>query len=102
MLSLKSATIEHIMPQILSPEWSDIDNEEHKEYLHTLGNLTLTFDNSKLSNLGFNEKKQILKDKSKLSINVELAEYPNFDIEAIKKRANSLLNKFFKEYLGGA
>ncbi|CAC9564588.1 hypothetical protein [uncultured Gammaproteobacteria bacterium] len=99
---LKSATIEHIMPQTLSPEWSDIDNEEHKEYLHTLGNLTLTFDNSKLSNLGFNEKKQILKDKSKLSINVELAEYPNFDIEAIKKRANSLLDKFFKEYLGGA
>jgi hypothetical protein len=32
------------MPQTLSPEWSDIDNEEHKEYLHTLGNLTLTFD----------------------------------------------------------
>lgn len=95
---LKKATIEHIMPQTLSSEWSDIDNEEHKEYLHTLGNLTLTFDNSELSNLGFNEKKKILKDKSKLSMNVELAEYPNFDIETIKKRANSLLDKFFKEY----
>lgn len=96
---LKKATIEHIMPQTLSPEWSDIGNEEHKEYLHTLGNLTLTFDNSKLSNLGFNEKKQILKDKSKLSMNVELAEYPNFGIEAKKERTNSLLDKFFKEYL---
>jgi uncharacterized protein with ParB-like and HNH nuclease domain len=96
---LKKATIEHIMPRTLSSEWSDIDNEEHKEYLHTLGNLTLTFDNSELSNLGFNKKKQILKDKSKLSMNVELAEYPNFGIEVIKERTNSLLDKFFKEYL---
>lgn len=96
---LKSATIEHIMPQTLSLEWSYIDNEEHKEYLHTLGNLTLTFDNSELSNLGFDEKKQILKDNSQLSMNVELAEYPNFDIDTIKNRANSLLDKFFKEYL---
>ncbi len=87
------------MPQTLSSEWADIDNEEHKEYRHTLGNLTLTFNNSELSNLGFNEKKQILKDKSKLSMNVELAEYPSFGIEAIKERTNSLLDKFFKEYL---
>lgn len=96
---LKNATIEHIMPQTLSSAWVDIDNKEHKEYLHTLGNLTLTFDNSKLSNLGFNEKKQILKDTSRLSMNTELAKYPNFGIKEIKERANSLLNKFFKEYL---
>lgn len=96
---LKNATIEHIMPQTLSSAWADIDNKEHKEYLHTLGNLTLTFDNSKLSNLGFNEKKQILKDTSRLSMNTELAKYPNFGIKEIKERANSLLNKFFKEYL---
>jgi hypothetical protein len=32
-------------------------------------------------------------------MNVELAEYPIFGIEAIKERTNSLLDKFFKEYL---
>ena len=95
---LTKATIEHIMPQNLSPKWSHITREEHGEYLHTLGNLTLTFDNSKLGNLGFNEKKQILKEKSQLGMNVELAEYENFDIETIKERANSLLGKFLKEF----
>lgn len=94
---LTKATIEHIMPQTLSPEWS-VNHEEHGEYLHTLGNLTLTFDNSELSNLGFNEKKQILKERSQLSMNVELAEYENFDIETVKKRANGLLDKFLNEY----
>ncbi len=96
---LKKASIEHIMPQTISQEWEHISDEEHDEYLHTLGNLTLTFDNSKLSNLGFDEKKQILADKSKMTMNNELAEYHDFNIETIKKRANNLLDKFSKEYL---
>lgn len=96
---LKSSSIEHIMPQTLSPAWSHISNEEHKEYLHTLGNLTLTFDNSELSNLGFNEKKQILSDKSKMIMNKELLEHQEFNIEKIKERTGDLFNKFSAEYL---
>ncbi|MCQ2215384.1 MAG: DUF262 domain-containing HNH endonuclease family protein [Bacteroidales bacterium] len=55
------ATIEHIMPQKLTPEWNrmlgDKATEIHEKYLHTLANLTLTGVNSELSNNPFNEKK---------------------------------------------
>ena len=54
-------TIEHIMPQKLTPAWTselgrDAENI-HGEWLHTLANLTLTAYNSKYSNAPFNEKK---------------------------------------------
>ena len=56
-------TIEHIMPQSLTDEWSCMlgeDSEEiHGEWLHRLGNLTLTAYNSEYSNLSFEEKKTI-------------------------------------------
>jgi hypothetical protein len=32
-------------------------------------------------------------------MNVELAEYEDFNIDTIKARSQSLLDKFFKEYL---
>lgn len=55
-------TIEHIMPQKLTPAWTselgqDAENI-HGEWLHTLANLTLTAYNSKYSNAPFSEKKQ--------------------------------------------
>lgn len=60
-------TIEHIMPQTLTDEWrkalaedgSDPD-EVHESLLHTLGNLTVTASNAKLSNSPFERKKDIL------------------------------------------
>lgn len=55
-----SLTIEHIMPQTLTAKWK-IDlgkraQEIYNEYLHCLGNLTLSGYNSELSNASFNEK----------------------------------------------
>ena len=54
-------TIEHIMPQKLTPAWTSelgVDAEiVHGEWLHTLANLTLTAYNSKYSNAPFSEKK---------------------------------------------
>lgn len=54
-------TIEHIMPQKLTPAWTSelgTDAETvHGEWLHTLANLTLTAYNSKYSNAPFSEKK---------------------------------------------
>jgi len=96
--TLKKATIEHIMPQTLSDDWGYISKEEHQEYLHVLGNLTLTMDNTKLSNLGFDKKKQILLQKSKITLNNDLQEYQEFGIDAIKKRELVLVNKFIKQY----
>ena len=58
-------TVEHVMPQserlgrewreMLGPEWREVQ----REWLHRLGNLTLTGYNSKYSDRPFEEKKQI-------------------------------------------
>lgn len=57
-------TIEHIMPQTLSPEWKEALGPEHlevhKRLIDTLGNLTLTGYNSELGNLPFDKKKEKL------------------------------------------
>lgn len=97
---LKKAQIEHIVPQNLgSGQWSGISFEDHEKYLHTLGNLTLTFDNSTLSNKGFNEKKQILAQRSRFKLNHELTQLTTFDTEAIKSRADKLLDLFIEEFI---
>ena len=95
-----NAQIEHIIPQKLPDNnaWSHINKDNHKEYLHTLGNLTLTLHNPTLSNLGFNEKKNILNEKSSIKLNRELIKYDNFDIKIVEERALSLVNSFLDFY----
>ena len=56
------------MPQTLSADWSHIRPEEHEEYLHTLGNLSVTGYNSELSNKSFAEKQDIIRENSKAVI----------------------------------
>ena len=54
-------TIEHIMPQSLTDDWREMlgDDAEriHADWLHQLGNLTLTAHNLEYSNRSFSEKK---------------------------------------------
>ena len=56
-------TIEHVMPQSLNDAWKEhlgaSWEEDHEEFLHTLGNLTLTSYNAELSNAPFDEKKKL-------------------------------------------
>ncbi len=58
-------SIEHVMPQDVDDvrEWQDMLGEKweeiHEEWLHRLGNLTLTGYNSEMSNRPFSEKKSI-------------------------------------------
>lgn len=58
-LDLK-VTIEHILPQTLNDDWREMLGKEcediKKRYKDRLGNLTITTNNSKLSNHGFEEK----------------------------------------------
>lgn len=58
-------SIEHIMPQTLSPKWiselGDNYKEVHDMYLNSIGNLTLTGYNSKYSNRPFTDKQNIEK-----------------------------------------
>jgi len=55
----KSETIEHILPQDPSLDyWKERwDQEKIQLYLHDIGNLTLTYDNSSYGNKAFPEKK---------------------------------------------
>lgn len=65
-VDVDQSTIEHILPQTITPEWSaeleaDLDDGEtvealHEQLVHCLGNLTLTGYNSQLSNRPFPAK----------------------------------------------
>ena len=97
---LKKAEIEHILPQNPAPnEWASVTFEDREKYLHTLGNLTLTFDNQMLSNKSFVEKRKILLEKSRIKLNNKLSEYNDFNTDSIINRAEFLLNQFTREFL---
>lgn len=99
IVNLDETTIEHIMPQKLSPDWinqlGDNYEEIHEKYLHTLGNLTLTFYNPEMSNKSFNEKKTIKGGfiDSKLDLNKPIAELDSWGEDEIKNRAYDLTSK---------
>jgi hypothetical protein len=63
-----------------------------------LGNLSITFDNAVLSNLGFAAKKRMLAEKSRVRLNQMLLTYESFTEEEIRDRAARLLKKFFDTY----
>lgn len=92
-IDLDSLTIEHIMPQTLTNDWKKTlgDNWEfiYENYLHTIGNLTLTGYNSELSNLAFPEKKEEYKH-SHLEINRYFQQINRWNEEEIIKRSNKL------------
>lgn len=94
-------TIEHIMPQNenLSSEWKVELGENwkqlHEQYLHTLGNLTLTGYNSEYSDHPFATKRDMeggLKE-SPLKLNQNLGGCLKWDEEAITTRAKSLAQR---------
>jgi len=91
--------IEHIMPQTLTSSWrkelGDSYEIIHQKYLHTIGNLTLTGYNSKMSNKPFLEKKTMDKGflNSRLYLNSYLKNIDNWNEDSIKNRALSLKDR---------
>jgi uncharacterized protein with ParB-like and HNH nuclease domain/predicted transport protein len=91
-------TIEHIMPQNddLGSEWKQALGDDwkriHEQYLHTLGNLTLTGYNSEYSDRPFNEKRDMDGGfrHSPLKLNQGLAECEDWNEATIKNRAKKL------------
>jgi hypothetical protein len=77
-------TVEHIEPQNPLPR-------EPSKNLHKLGNLTITYDNSTLSNKEFNVKKEIYK-KSKLLVENELIQFKKWDDGEINIRNKELID----------
>ena len=97
-------TIEHILPQNpeLSAAWREALGEEwqrvQQQWLHTLGNLTLTGYNSEYSDRPFVEKRD--RDggfkQSPLKMNAGLGEVEIWNEAAIQKRATSLATQAVK------
>ncbi|MGL2336360.1 GmrSD restriction endonuclease domain-containing protein [Helicobacter pylori] len=95
-VNTQKCSIEHIMPQTLTPEWQKDLGENfeaiHEKYLHTIGNLTLTGYNTKYSNRSFQEKIDMEKGfkQSSLKLNQSLKNLESFGEKEIEKRANDL------------
>ncbi len=105
---IEDYTVEHVMPQNndLSEEWQKELGENWQEiqeqYLHTIGNLTLTGYNSELSDRPFSEKKELspggFRDGG-LRLNVSLLNACRWNEDAIKNRANELAEKALKIWI---
>ncbi|MCQ2984324.1 DUF262 and DUF1524 domain-containing protein [Helicobacter pylori] len=95
-VNTKECTTEHIMPKKLDEKWKkDLGQDYeriHTQYLHTIGNLTLTGYNSKYSNRSFQEKRGMEKGfkQSPLKLNQSLKGLESFGEKEIEERANVL------------
>jgi uncharacterized protein with ParB-like and HNH nuclease domain/predicted transport protein len=100
-VNIEAYTIEHILPQNpkLSKEWQNILGvnwkETQEQYLHSLGNLTLTGYNSELSDRSFNEKKTMKGgfNDSPIRLNEFLRKVDVWNKEEIELRAKKLADK---------
>ncbi|MDK8273153.1 DUF262 domain-containing protein [Lactobacillus crispatus] len=99
-LSTGNLTIKHIMPQTLSKSWRQyISDKDHEEYVHTLGNLSITGYNSEMSNKSFEEKKKILKQNSRVQIlNEDVVDKDKWTIQDITNRSKRLADILIKKY----
>ncbi|MCU0326170.1 MAG: DUF262 domain-containing HNH endonuclease family protein [Spirosomaceae bacterium] len=83
-VKVKRISVEHIEPQ--NPL-----NRDPSKHVHKLGNLTLTYNNTILSNKEFNAKKEIYK-KSKLIVEHDIVQYRTWDDSQINIRSKELID----------
>jgi alkylated DNA nucleotide flippase Atl1 len=108
---LAKLTIEHVLPQTATEEWlkllaQDVTEEAgpkelHELLVHTLGNLTLTAENAKLSNNPFQRKQDIFQ-ASALQLNREIADAPTWGKTQILQRADRLADRVVQIWPGPA
>ncbi len=90
------ASIEHVLPQTLTPYWKNILGENavelHARYVNTIGNLAPLnqHDNTINSNDTYENKAEQLSSSSWMLTREIPAKYSNWNIETIEKRANEL------------
>ena len=89
-------TIEHIMPQTLNEQWREMLGEQasviHNEWLHTVGNLTLSGYNPDMSNEPFDDKKKVLSE-SHIELNRNIVACNTWNEDTIKARAALLADR---------
>jgi hypothetical protein len=94
--SFEEATVEHVLPQTLTPEWLDAlgpDAEAaHARLVHTFGNLTLTGYNPALSNNPFFQKQTLLAT-SHFELNRWIANCSKWGSEEIRLRGEQLFSR---------
>jgi uncharacterized protein with ParB-like and HNH nuclease domain len=92
-VSFEEATIEHVMPQTLNPEWDLLLGENaaliQSEWLHTIGNLTLTGYNPELGNQSFSDKQKVFA-QSHFELNRYFATVAKWDADQILQRSQAL------------
>ncbi|WAL67687.1 DUF262 domain-containing protein [Amycolatopsis cynarae] len=108
-VELSSLTIEHVLPQTPTAEWrhtlaEDLEPGEdfqqvHEAIVHTLGNLTLTGYNAKLSNSAFKVKRAQFA-ASGLLMNQEIAQEERWGRPQILHRADTLADRVISEWPG--
>ena len=100
-------SVEHVFPQNPDPKWKFDLKEEYDfirdNYLNTIGNLTLSGNNGKLSNKPFVEKRDMNIDGgeqgykfSRLWLNRDLKEKEIWNKNEIEKRTKSITERFLK------
>ncbi|MDQ1244290.1 MAG: hypothetical protein QG565_630 [Campylobacterota bacterium] len=96
-VDIATLSIEHFMPQTLTNSWraklGDKYQLVHDKYLHNIGNLSLSGDNTQLGNRSFEEKKQILKEQSRLKLNQYFIDAANWGDNEINQRADILFEE---------
>lgn len=92
-------SIEHIMPQHLTPAWiqslGEGYEETHRIWLHRIANLTLTAYNSKYGNSPFDEKKTMRNGylESGLRMNQRIAQCENWASSELEERNHYLMER---------
>lgn len=92
-------TIEHIMPQHLTPNWiktlGDDFDQIHELWLHRIANLTLTGYNSKYSNNSFIDKRDMPNgfDESGLRLNIWIAKQKTWGLRELEERNQILMDR---------
>ncbi|WP_367130516.1 MULTISPECIES: GmrSD restriction endonuclease domain-containing protein [Streptomyces] len=102
-------TVEHVLPQRPAEQWFELLAEEsgdgespeeiHGLLVHTLGNLTLSGDNARLSNHPFRRKQEIL-DSSALRMNQHIAAQERWGRAEILSRAEDLADRAVRLWPG--
>ncbi|MCA8831901.1 DUF262 domain-containing protein [Hymenobacter pini] len=100
------ASVEHIMPQKLRvPAWA-VDEQEHQEWLHRLGNIVLIDmkKNASLSNSSFPDKRHKYSTyiEGRANTNYVFMTYQHWSIQTLKQNHQRVLNLLKGYYTGNS
>jgi len=93
-------SVEHVLPQTMSlPYWQErFTTEDHKKYIHKIGNLALLSGkkNSSARNYDFNKKKEVYNKRNSMvsfDITKEICLLPDWTKTVVEERQDKLVKK---------